>query len=90
MIANGLNELYGAVISPAAAVEIPEHWLPAVHEALAAFRDLPSPICSFMIVLGIRSENGIGATPDFMPADGLTRIGEIVEKAQAAVKASMH
>lgn len=94
MTADELNELYGAIISPAASVAIPEHWMPAVHDALAAFRDLPSPIRAFMIVLGIRAEDGlvleIGAVPHLMPSDGLQRIGEIIEAAQAAVKGSLH
>lgn len=94
MTADELNHIYGAIISPSAAVAIPEQWMVAVHEALASFRDLPSSIRAFMIVTGIRAENGlvieIGGAPDLMPSDGLQRIGEIVETAQAAVKASMH
>ncbi|WP_331373426.1 hypothetical protein [Sinorhizobium chiapasense] len=94
MTGNDLNELYGAIISPAASVVIPEHWMPAVHEALAAFRDLPTDIRAFMIVTGIRDCDGlvfdVGAVPHLMPPDGLTRIGEIVESARAAVKAGLH
>lgn len=94
MTADELNRIYGAIISPAASVAIPEHWMPAVHDALAAFRDLPSPIRAFMIVLGIRNNDGlvfeVGAVPDLMPPDGLERISEIVEKAQAAAKGSLH
>ncbi|CUW88486.1 MULTISPECIES: hypothetical protein [Rhizobium/Agrobacterium group] len=94
MTADELNHIYGAIISPSAAIDIPEHWFPAIHEALAAFRDLPSSIRAFMIVTGIRDSDGlvieIGAVPDLMPADGLQRIGEIVGTAQAAVKGSRH
>ncbi|WCJ62807.1 hypothetical protein [Agrobacterium tumefaciens] len=94
MTGNDLNELYGAIIAPTASVSVPDAWLTAIHDALAAFRDLPTDIRAFMIVTGIRAENGlvieIGGVPDLMPPDGLQRIGEIVETAQAAVKASMH
>lgn len=68
--------------------------MPSVHDALATLRDLPSSIRAFMIVVGIRAENGlvieIGATPHLMPEGGLKRIGDIVEAAQAAVKARLH
>lgn len=94
MTGNELNELYGAIISPAAAVSVPEHWMPAIHDALAAFRDLPTDVRAFMIVTGIRDCDGlvfdVGAVPHLMPTDGLTRIGEIVEAARAAVKRSVH
>lgn len=94
MTGNDLNELYGAIIAPTASVSVPDAWLPAIHEALAALRDLPTEVRAFMIVFGIRAENGlvteIGGVPDLMPPDGLERIGEIVEKAQAAVPRSVH
>ncbi|AMD59379.1 hypothetical protein AWN88_13985 [Agrobacterium tumefaciens] len=94
MTGDELNGMYGAIISPSAAVAIPEHWMPAVHAALAAFRDLPTDVRAFMIVTGIRAENGLiielGGVPDLMPPDGLERISEIVLKAQAAVHRSVH
>lgn len=94
MSGDELNELYGAIISPTAAVSVPEPWMPAIHDALAAFRDLPTDVRAFFIVTGIRDNDGlvfdVGAVPHLMPPDGLKRIGEIVEKAQAAVKGSLH
>ncbi len=88
MTADELNHIYGAIISPTAAVAVPEQWMPAVHEALAAFRDLPTDVRALMIVTGIRDNDGlvieIGAVPELMPMDGLKRIGEIVGTAQAA------
>ena len=94
MTAEELNDQYGAIISPSAAIAVPEHWMPAIHDALAAFRDLPTDVRAFMIVTGIRNSRGlvfdVGAVPDLMPPDGLERISEIVLKAQAAAKASLH
>lgn len=94
MTGNELNKLYGSIISPTTSVSVPDAWLPAIHEALAALRDLPTNVRAFMIVTGIRDRDGlvfeVRAVPDFMPPDGLKRIGEIVETAQAAVKGSLH
>jgi hypothetical protein len=95
MTADELNRTYGAIISPTASVAVPAHWMPAIHDALAAFRDLPTCVRAFMIVTGIREDSDglvfeIGAATHLMPSDGLMRIGEIVETAQAAVKGSVH
>lgn len=94
MTGDEFNRLYGAIITPDAQVQVPEAWMPAIHEALASFRDLPTEVRAFMFVTGIRDNDGlvieIGAVPDLMPADGLQRIGRIVGTAQAAVKAGLH
>ncbi len=94
MTGNELNELYGSIIAPTASVSVPDAWLPAIHKALAAFSDLPTNVRAFMIVTGIRDSEGLvfdlGAVPHLMPSDGLQRIADIVETAQAAVQRSVH
>ncbi|UTY48561.1 hypothetical protein [Sinorhizobium fredii] len=95
MTAAELNEIYGAVISPDARVFVPASWMPAVHDALRAIEELPTDIRAFAIVTGVIESDGqlqvkIAAAPEYMPENGMQRIAEIIEKAQAAVRASMH
>lgn len=95
MTGNDFNRLFGNVISPAARISVPEAWLPAVHDAMSAIRDLPTDVCAFLIVTGIREADrhlvfDIAAAPEHMPESGMARLTEIIEKAQAAVKRNVH
>ncbi|NKQ88179.1 hypothetical protein [Rhizobium ruizarguesonis] len=95
MTAVELNIIYGSVIFPGANVSIPAAWMPAIHNALASFRDLPSSVRSFVIVTGIAESGGqllieIAAVPRAMPEDGMARIEEIVQTAREAVRTGMH
>ncbi|PDT81864.1 hypothetical protein [Sinorhizobium sp. BJ1] len=95
MTAAELNDMYGPVTSPSARVAVPKAWMPAIHDALRAFGELPTEVRSFAIITGIAESDGqlqvkIAAAPEYMPENGMQRIAEIIEKAQAAVRASMH
>ncbi|MDE8762562.1 hypothetical protein PZB21_25655 [Rhizobium sp. CBK13] len=95
MTAAELNIVYGAVIFPGASVSVPAAWMPAIHAALAAFRDLPSSVRSFVMVTGIAESGGqllieVAAVPGAMPEDGMARIEEIVRAAREATRREMH
>jgi hypothetical protein len=95
MTAGELNIIYGAVIFPGARVSVPAAWMPAIHDALASFRDLPASVRSFVIVTGIYESNGqllveVASVPGAMPEDGIARVEEIVQTARAAVRRGIH
>ncbi|WFT86852.1 hypothetical protein [Rhizobium leguminosarum] len=94
MTAAELNIIYGAVIFPGANVSVSAAWMPAIHNALASFRDLPSSVRSLVIVIGIAESGGqllieIAAVPGAMPEDGMARIEEIVQTAREAARREM-
>lgn len=86
-----LNQLYGAMISPSARVDIPEAWLPAVHEAMQALCDLPSEVRAFIIVLAIdRDFDGdltfhIAGAVQFVNTAGMQMVRDVIERAQVSV-----
>lgn len=95
MTAGELNMIYGSVIFPGTRVSVPAAWMPAIHDALAAFRDLPSSVRSFVIVTGINDSNGhllieVAAVPGALPEGGMARIEEIVQTAREAARRGMH
>lgn len=95
MTAEELNEMYGSIIAPTAAVSVPDAWLPTIHEALAALCDLPAEVRAFLIVSGISERRGelvfemMAATP-YISEDGMLLLKRIIETAQAAVKRTVH
>lgn len=95
MTGDELNKLYGAIITPDAQIAVPAAWMPAVHEALKAFEELPTRVRAFLIVIGIvefagRLEFQIAATPECIGEDGLQMVSDIVERARAATKGGVH
>lgn len=95
MTAQELNDLYGAIITPDAQVEVPEAWMPAVHEALKAFEVLPPRVRAFLIVVGIvefagRLDFQIAATPEYIGEEGLQMVSDIVERARVTAKGAVH
>ena len=75
-------------------VGLPDAWMPAVHEALRAFVELPTESgpsrSSLQLRKSMGSSRSLAAAPEYMPTDGMQRIAEIVATAQAAVKGSLH
>lgn len=95
MTGEELNEMYGAIIMPDAEVDVPEQWMPAVHEALQALHDLPGSVRAFLIVTKIHEDVGhlafeMVASTNYISKAGMDAIDAIVEKAQAAVLARRH
>lgn len=89
MTGEELNERYGCIIMPDANISVPEHWMPAVHEALQALHDLPGSVRAFLIVTSIVDESGhlvveMIASTKYISDEGMAAISAIVEKAQAA------
>lgn len=98
MTGDELNRTYGAMIMPDARVDVPDEWLPAVHEAMQAFVDLPSEVRMFVIVIGIvRDADGdltfeVASADDYIGAEGIRLIREITDRALAATsgKGGLH
>lgn len=97
MTADELNAIYGAMISPDAVVTVPGEWMPAVHEAMQSFVDLPTEVRAFFIVVGIGMDAegdltfSIAGAVQFIGTSGMRQVRGIIETAQAAVgKGSVH
>lgn len=95
MTAAELNAIYGAMISPDARVSVPEEWMPAVHEAMQAFVDLPTEVRAYIIVVGIIVADGdltfeIAGAVEFLTSPGLAMVRAITDGAVAATKGSLH
>jgi hypothetical protein len=95
MNADQLNELYGAMISPDARVSVPEEWMPAVHEAMQSFVDLPTEVRAYIIVVGIVVADGdltleIAGAVEYLTSSGLAMVRAITDRAVAATKGSLH
>lgn len=79
------------MISPSARVDIPDAWLPAVHEAMQALCDLPSEVCAFIIVIGIdRGYEGkltfhVAGAAQFVNTAGMQMVRDSIEHAQVSV-----
>lgn len=91
MTAALFNQLYGAVISPAARVSIPHAWLPVVQTAMQEIHDLPTDVRAYLIVMGIVDEGGelvfeVMACTPFISDDGMRRLKSIISTAQAGVR----
>jgi hypothetical protein len=88
-----LNAIYGAMISPDALVDVPVAWMPAVHEAMQAFADLPTDVRMFYIVVGIgRDAEGdlafsIASAVEYISSDGMKQVRAIIEQALATCSA---
>lgn len=85
-----LNAMYGAMISPAAHVTVPDEWMPAIHTAMQEFVDLPAEIRAFVIVLGITTDAEgdlrieVGAANGFITNVGMQQVYAICDRALAA------
>jgi hypothetical protein len=95
MTAGEFNIIYGSVIFPGARVSVPASWMPAIHDALAAFRDLPSSVRAFVIVTGILESGGqllieVASVPGAMPEGGMALVEKIVRTARADVWRGTH
>ncbi|MBD8663055.1 hypothetical protein IFT59_07285 [Rhizobium sp. CFBP 8752] len=92
-----LNNLYGAMISADARVDVPDAWMPAVHEAMQALVDLPTEVRAYIIVVGIDTDaegclrfSTVGSTQVLTPRN-LAMIREITDRAVVATrKRSFH
>ncbi|KQS84848.1 hypothetical protein [Rhizobium sp. Leaf383] len=91
MTGEELNQIYGSMIMPNARVDVPEEWMPAVHEAMRSFVDLPSEVRMFVIVIGIvRDAEGdvtfeVASADGYLTEAGFRRIREITDRAHLAV-----
>lgn len=95
MTGEELNVLYGAVITPDAQVTVPAAWMPAVHEAMSSFENLPPRVRAFLIVIGITEFAGslefqIAATPEHIGQDGWQMVIDILDRARQAAKRGVH
>ncbi|MCR6502524.1 hypothetical protein MUO32_26200 [Shinella sp. CPCC 101442] len=85
-----LNAQYGAMISPGARVAVPDEWMPAVHQAMQEFCDLPTEVRAFTIVIGIlRDAEGditfqIACARELVSDPGMKLIDDIIARASAA------
>jgi len=90
-----LNDMYGAMIMPDAQVAVPSSWMPAVHEAMTAFVELPTPVRAFFIVVGIVEfadgiEFQIAGAMNHIDEDGRRMIADIIARAREAAKSGVH